>query len=211
MDYIKLRTNSKSGGDRIKHMNMRLHKRLLSLSRHSKVEKIKNRVRAISVSLNDRMDDKVAHCNGPRWFQRKAQLIENCVLGKIRQEAAPTKAHSRLWNYYFELIRKSLNRKKEFLIQKFIKPSKGIGPWQTLWNNKERLIKERSPYSHFESLRIRPMIIKSGDDLRQEFLALSLIRCFKTIFDREKCNIFLHPYDVIIRNYNSGFIGRLSF
>jgi hypothetical protein len=207
---MKLKNHKKFDEDKIKHLNMRLSKRLMSLSRNFKVEKLKNKVRSFSACLNDRIEDKLSHINGPKWFQKKAQLIENCVLGKIRQEATPTKTHSRLWDYYFELIRKSLIRKKEFLIQKFVKPSRGLGPWPTLWNNKVQMLKERSPYSHFESLRIRPMIIKSGDDLRQEFLALSLIRCFKNIFDREKCNIFLHPYDVIIRNYNSGFIGRTS-
>lgn len=189
---------------------MRLNKRLMSLSRNNNVQKIKQKVRSFSASLNDRIEDKLAHCNGPKWFQRKAQLIENCVLGKIKQESAPSKTYSRLWDYYFELIRKSLIRKKEFLIQKFIKPSKGLGPWATLWKHKERMLMEKSPYSQFDSLKIRPMIIKSGDDLRQEYLALSLIRSFQSIFARENSNIYLRPYDVIIRNYNSGFIGKFN-
>lgn len=191
------------------YIKQRITKRLKSMTKISRVNRIGQKVRSLSACLNDRLTEDLNRISGPLWCRRKAGLMQKYVLAKIGQETIPTKAHCRLWDHYFELIRKSISRKKDFIIQKFSKPCKGFGPWSSLWKNKEKLIKERSPYSSFDSLVIRPMIVKSGDDLRQESLALNLIRCMKSIFDRENCNLFIHPYDVIIKNHNSGFIGKL--
>lgn len=194
---------------KLDHIQQRITKRLKSVSKIDRVERIGEKVRSLSACLSDRLQEDISRINGPLWCRKKAGLMQKFILAKIGQEAIPSKAHSRLWDHYFELIRKSITRKKEFIIQKFSKPSRGFGPWSSLWKNKEKLIKERSPYSNFESLIIRPMFVKSGDDLRQESLALNLIRCIKSIFDRENCNLYIHPYDVIIKNHNSGFIGSL--
>lgn len=50
-------------------------------------------------------------------------------------------------------------------------------------------IKKESPYADFPSYRLRPVIIKGGDDLRQEIIAMQLIHKFKKIFDEEQTEL----------------------
>lgn len=191
--------------------NKRLSTRKLSDSEIPKDTIIHEKSRSFSVTDEDRLSKKLMFICGPQWCKRKSELLKHHILNKPRKEGASVKTYSKLWNYYFELKRNSLQIKPKPRLENPIEPSKGLGPWSVLWKYKEATFKAKSPYHEFSSLKIRPMIIKSGDDLRQEYLALSLIRCFKSIFDREKSNIYLRPYDVIIRNHNSGFIGRLTY
>lgn len=46
---------------------------------------------------------------------------------------------------------------------------------QEPWNEKERQIKESSPYGHLSNWRLLSAIVKSGDDLRQELMATQLL------------------------------------
>lgn len=41
-----------------------------------------------------------------------------------------------------------------------------FGPWEDLWEDKAEMIKRSSPYQHFDSYKLRPVIMKGGDDLR---------------------------------------------
>jgi phosphatidylinositol kinase/protein kinase (PI-3 family) len=51
------------------------------------------------------------------------------------------------------------------------------------------------------------MIIKGGDDLRQEILCMQLILKFKEIFDKENLQLYLRPYEIIVTSPNSGILG----
>ena len=53
---------------------------------------------------------------------------------------------------------------------------------------------------------MRCYIVKGGDDLRQEILAMQLIKKFKDIFEKANLSLYLKPYKVIITSVNSGFI-----
>ncbi len=44
------------------------------------------------------------------------------------------------------------------------------GPWKELWREKKIRISNDSPFSHFPSYQLRAIIIKGGDDLRQEVI-----------------------------------------
>ena len=57
------------------------------------------------------------------------------------------------------------------------------------------------------SYKLRPVIVKGGDDLRQEVLAMQLIRKLNEIFINEKVMAYLRPYEVIVTSSNSGIIG----
>lgn len=50
-------------------------------------------------------------------------------------------------------------------------------------------------------------MIKGGDDLRQEILAMQLIKTFKKLFNG--LNIQLQPYEIMVTSYDSGLIGKL--
>jgi phosphatidylinositol 4-kinase len=43
------------------------------------------------------------------------------------------------------------------------------------WDEKQRRIKESSPYGHLPGWKLLPVIVKTGDDLRQELLAYQLL------------------------------------
>lgn len=103
----------------------------------------------------------------------------------------------------------SLNEKKiqrEQFLQTMIasqKP-KGYGPWELLWVHRRETFKKTSPYADFSSYRIRQMIIKGGDDLRQEMFVMQLIKKMKECFNREGLGLFVYTYDIIPINSNSG-------
>lgn len=77
------------------------------------------------------------------------------------------------------------------------KKPKGFGPWEILWEFKEKDIRKESPYSNFQSYKIRPIIIKGGDDLRQEIIAMQIIKKFKEIFTKENTGLHVRPYEII--------------
>lgn len=153
------------------------------------------------------MPAKLKFTTGPDWCQKKAKLLKDFVLSRSIAPFAQVKANTCFWNHYFELLRKGIKRKKEALTRHCLVKAEEKGPWKQLWRSKALDIKDRSPYSHFESLKIRPMIMKAGDDLRQELLALKLIRHIAKIFKQESVRLYLRPYDIIIRDHQSGFIG----
>ena len=86
-----------------------------------------------------------------------------------------------------------------------------LGPWDEIWEDKAELIKIKSPYGHFPSYKLRCLIVKGGDDLRQEILAMQLIIKFKQIFENANIKCYLRPYEIIVTSANSGILGNLSF
>ncbi|GCC41888.1 hypothetical protein chiPu_0025688, partial [Chiloscyllium punctatum] len=44
------------------------------------------------------------------------------------------------------------------------------------WQEKVRRIRENSPYGHFPNWRLLSVIVKCGDDLRQELLAYQVLK-----------------------------------
>lgn len=91
--------------------------------------------------------------------------------------------------------------------QKETKKIAKLGPWEEIWEDKAEIIQENSPYGHFPSYKLRSLIIKGGDDLRQEILAMQLIIKFKQIFENAHLKLYLRPYEIIVTSANSGILG----
>jgi phosphatidylinositol 4-kinase len=72
----------------------------------------------------------------------------------------------------------------------------------------ERLKQTRadSPYGSFTSYRLRAFIVKSGDDMRQEYLLLHFISVLRDIFIKEKVGVFLMDLDFILLGKSSAMI-----
>lgn len=87
---------------------------------------------------------------------------------------------------------------------------KKFGPWGEIWEGKEQFIRQNSPYGHFLSYKLRPVIVKGGDDLRQEVLAMQIIRKLKEMLKIENITAYLRPYEVIVTSANSGIIGNFN-
>jgi phosphatidylinositol 4-kinase len=84
---------------------------------------------------------------------------------------------------------------------------KGFGPWDLLWEFKYDMIKRESPYNEFPSYMLRQIIVKGGDDLRQEIVAMQLIKLLQSVFQREGASLMLHTYEIVVINSSSGIIG----
>ena len=73
----------------------------------------------------------------------------------------------------------------------------------------ENKLREVSPYGHLPAWGIATLIIKSGDDIRQEQLAMRLIAEFDQIFSAADLALWLRPYRVMATDPNSGMIEML--
>lgn len=81
-----------------------------------------------------------------------------------------------------------------------------FGPWEELWEDKALKIQKESPYGHYESYQLRPIIVKGGDDLRQEVMAMQVIYKMQHIFEKYELPIYLRPYEIIVTSANSGIL-----
>jgi phosphatidylinositol kinase/protein kinase (PI-3 family) len=74
---------------------------------------------------------------------------------------------------------------------------------------KER-IRSRSPFGHLKTWNLIQVIVKCGDDLRQEQLAMQMISLFKQIFTKNKCDLWLKDYEIIATGLDCGILECVS-
>lgn len=70
----------------------------------------------------------------------------------------------------------------------------------------EQRIKNISPYGGLVTWKLVNVIIKSGDDLRQDQLVIQLMAFFNRIFKEKNLDIWLYPYDIIATHNSCGII-----
>ena len=70
---------------------------------------------------------------------------------------------------------------------------------------KER-IQRRSPFGHFRTWNLIRVIVKSGDDLKQEQLAMQVISQFHQIFRQAKLHLWLRPYEILATGPDCGIL-----
>ncbi|CAH1114373.1 unnamed protein product [Psylliodes chrysocephalus] len=74
------------------------------------------------------------------------------------------------------------------------------------WQDKEQRIRESSPYGYLSSWRLLSVIVKCGDDLRQELMASQILETFQKIWELEHVPLWLHPYRILCLSDDSGLI-----
>ncbi|CAG9323471.1 unnamed protein product [Blepharisma stoltei] len=79
-------------------------------------------------------------------------------------------------------------------------------PWGESWSELSKRIKNNSSFGQYNSWKLRAIIVKGLDDLRQEYLAMQFIKKLKLIFDEAHLSIFLRPYDILVVSHNMGMI-----
>ena len=79
-------------------------------------------------------------------------------------------------------------------------------PFGEPWSEITQKIKSTSPFRNFPSHTIKSFIAKSDDDLRQESLAMQLIKMMADIFKKANINLSLTTYEIIITSRTSGLI-----
>lgn len=82
--------------------------------------------------------------------------------------------------------------------------------FSNLWQNKKEQVRNQSAYGRFSSYSLKPVIIKGGDDLRQELFAMQLIKVFSQIFKKENTGIYLRSYEIIPTSHDAGFLEFLT-
>ena len=71
-------------------------------------------------------------------------------------------------------------------------------------------LKEKSQFKNFKTYSIRNFIAKANDDLRQELLAMQMIKLFNDIFKKAQISLKIHPYEILITSSSSGLLEFLS-
>ncbi|XP_033493212.2 phosphatidylinositol 4-kinase beta-like [Epinephelus lanceolatus] len=74
------------------------------------------------------------------------------------------------------------------------------------WEEKVRRIREGSPYGHLPNWRLLSVIVKCGDDLRQELLAYQVLRQLQLIWQQERVPLWIKPYKILVMSSDSGMI-----
>jgi len=74
------------------------------------------------------------------------------------------------------------------------------------WDSKVQRVKESSPYGHLPGWRLLSVIVKCGDDLRQELLAYQLLSLLQKIWKEERVPLWLRPYKITVLSADSGLI-----
>jgi len=75
------------------------------------------------------------------------------------------------------------------------------------WDSKKKTIRATSPMGYLPGWGVLSVIVKAGDDLRQEQLAMQLIQLFADIFKSEGINCLqLTPYMVLATSGDAGLI-----
>eukprot|EP01038_Epipyxis_sp_PR26KG_P011216 gene11216-15050_t len=74
------------------------------------------------------------------------------------------------------------------------------------YEEKQAILRSFSPFGHLKGWGVKSFIVKSGDDLRKEVVAMQLIEYCQNIFKQEGLDIFLRPYQILSTGYNSGLV-----
>jgi phosphatidylinositol 4-kinase B len=74
------------------------------------------------------------------------------------------------------------------------------------WTEKKALVQRGSAFGHLEGWVLKSFIVKVGDDLQKEILAMQLIELFQTVFAREQLEVKLRPYQIICTGQSSGLV-----
>ncbi|KAK6626780.1 hypothetical protein RUM44_009257 [Polyplax serrata] len=74
------------------------------------------------------------------------------------------------------------------------------------WDEKERRVRESSPYGHLSNWKLLSVIVKCGDDLRQELMASQLLMVLQRIWEVERVPLWVRPYKILCLSSDSGLI-----
>lgn len=74
------------------------------------------------------------------------------------------------------------------------------------WVDKLERIRIASPYGHLPNWKVVPIIVKNGDDLRQEVLASQLMAAFQKAWNAEQLKLWIKPLGVVVTDGDGGMI-----
>ncbi|XP_052234570.1 phosphatidylinositol 4-kinase beta-like isoform X2 [Dreissena polymorpha] len=74
------------------------------------------------------------------------------------------------------------------------------------WEEKVRRIREASPYGHLPNWKLMSVIVKCGDDLRQELMVYQVLKQLQMFWNAEHVPLWIRPYNIVVTSNNSGMI-----
>jgi len=78
--------------------------------------------------------------------------------------------------------------------------------WGEPWKEREERIRRESLFGHYASWSLNAIMVKGGDDLRQELLASQIIEQLHVIFREARLPLWLKATNVVVTGSQSGFI-----
>jgi len=83
-----------------------------------------------------------------------------------------------------------------------------VGPFKgwRRWAEKEESVRQKSPHGHQPGWSLCRVVVKSGDDCRQELLAIQLIKTFQEIFLESRLPLWVEPYEVLVTSNRTALI-----
>ncbi|CAE7235229.1 pikD [Symbiodinium sp. CCMP2456] len=78
--------------------------------------------------------------------------------------------------------------------------------WGEPWKDKVERVRVASPYSRYASWSLNAVMVKGGDDLRQELLASQIIEQFSAIFQEAGLPLWLQATKVLVTSSTNGFL-----
>uniref|UniRef100_A0A7S1S0C5 1-phosphatidylinositol 4-kinase n=1 Tax=Alexandrium catenella TaxID=2925 RepID=A0A7S1S0C5_ALECA len=78
--------------------------------------------------------------------------------------------------------------------------------WGESWRSRRERIRRASPFGRYPSWDLNAVVVKGGDDLRQELLASQVIKQFSAIFKEAGLPLWLYEAEVLVANSSSGFM-----
>ncbi|KAL8558756.1 Phosphatidylinositol 4-kinase beta [Nucella lapillus] len=74
------------------------------------------------------------------------------------------------------------------------------------WEDKVCRIREASPYGHLPQWDLLSVIVKCGDDLRQELMVYQVLKQLQVIWALEHVPLWIRPYKIVVTSTDSGMI-----
>eukprot|EP00669_Euglena_mutabilis_P010966 TRINITY_DN5657_c0_g1_i1.p1 TRINITY_DN5657_c0_g1~~TRINITY_DN5657_c0_g1_i1.p1 ORF type:complete len:354 (-),score=62.36 TRINITY_DN5657_c0_g1_i1:38-1099(-) len=85
-----------------------------------------------------------------------------------------------------------------------------FGAYGESWAKKRERLRKQSPNGQLRHWDIRSCIVKAGDDLRQDMLAMQLIKTFASIWAEADLPVYVRPYEVIAISNSTGIMETVT-
>ena len=79
-------------------------------------------------------------------------------------------------------------------------------PQPESWSERKERLRNSSPFGENPKWDLLSVIVKYGDDCRQELLAVQLLSQMKNIFDNSALPLYLHPHSILVVGKNAALI-----
>lgn len=152
-----------------------------------------------------RSEENLLNCHQQLRYNRTS----NCLVGN----SSTCKLDSLEANYPLKSAEITINASE---IRKRLTAIKPLTPLESedlehssaavLGERKIKQIREQSPFGHLANWSLVSMIVKTGDDLRQEMMCYQLLQTFKNIWELEKIPLYIRPYKIIVWSAEGGLI-----